>query len=216
MDPEFLNEWVADYESDQSFGGIWADKACLMENWKGNGCFLRDERGLLFFLDENYQPRLCVPKTRRNFLLKEVHESPFESAHMGAERLWQNLSQKFYWKQMKTDIINYCHSCDVCQKMKAPNLGKFGYLIPNPIPSRPYQSISMDFIINLPWSNGFNTIFVVVDCLSKQGSFIPCTTRLSAEEFGELSFVILHAASACQTASLQIGTPDGHLISGEA
>lgn len=82
MDPEFLNEWVADYESDQSFGGIWANKARLTENWKGNGRFLRDERGLLFFLDENYQPRLCVPKTRRNFLLKEAHESPFESAHV--------------------------------------------------------------------------------------------------------------------------------------
>ena len=186
MDPEFLKEWVADYVSDQSFGEIWADEARLAENWKGNGRFLRDERGLLFFLDEGYQPRLCVPKKRRNFLLKESHESPFESAHAGAERLWQNLSQKFYWKRMKTDIIDYCRTCDVCQKTKSPNFGKFGYLIPNPIPSRPYQSISMDFIVNLPWSNGFNTIFVVVDHLSKRGSFIPCTTGLTAEEFAEL------------------------------
>jgi len=72
------------------------------------------------------------------------------------------------------------------RKQKLPTWGRFGYLIPNPIPSQPYQSISMDFIINLPWSNSFNTIFVMVDCLSKQGSFIPCTTGLSAEEFAEL------------------------------
>jgi len=91
---------------------------------------------------------------------------------------------------MKLDIINYCHTCDVCQKTKVPNFGKFGYLIPNPIPSWPYQSISMDFVVNLPWSNGFNTIFMVVDHLSKQGSFIPCTTGLLAEEFTEL-FVCL-------------------------
>jgi hypothetical protein len=186
MDPDFLKDWVEDYEDDQAFGRIWADKERLAENRKANSRFLRDERGLLFFLDESYQPRLCVPKKRRNFILREAHKSPLESAHAGAERLWQNLSQKFYWKHMKTDIIEYCRTCDVCQKVKAPNFTKFGFLIPNPIPSRPYQSISMDFIVNLPWSNGFNAIFIVVDRLSKQGSFIPCTTGLTAEEFGEL------------------------------
>jgi len=186
MHPDFLTEWVADYENDQSFGKIWADKERLAENWKPNSRFLRDERGLLFFLDESYQPRLCVPKRRRNFILREAHENPLESAHASAERLWQNLSSKFYWKHMKTDIMEYCRTCDVCQKVKVPNFTKFGFLIPNPIPSCPYQSISMDFIVNLPLSNGFNTIFVIVDHLSKQGSFIPCTTGLTAEEFTEL------------------------------
>ena len=44
----------------------------------------------------------------------------------------------------------------------------------------------MDFIVNLPWSGDFNAIFVVVDRLTKQGTFIPCTTGLTAEEFAEL------------------------------
>ena len=73
---------------------------------------------------------------------------------------------------MKTDILEYCKACDICQKTKFMNFNKYGYLIPNPIPSRPYQLIAMDFIVNLPWSNGFNAIFVVVDRLSKQGTFI--------------------------------------------
>ena len=87
---------------------------------------------------------------------------------------------------MKADITEWCKSCDVCQKTKFTNFNKFGYLISNPIPAHPYQSISMDFIVNLPWSNGYNAIFVVVDRLSKRGSFIPCTTGLTAEEFAEL------------------------------
>ena len=186
MDLEFLREWVTNYEDNPSFGKIWADKEQLAENWKPNSQFLRDEKGLLFFLDEGYQPRLCVPTKRCNLILREVHESPLESAHVSAECLWQTLSLRFYWKRMKTDIIEYCRTCDVCQKVKVPNFAKFSFLIPNPIPSRPYQSISMDFIVNLPWSNGFNTIFVIVNCLSKQGSFIPCTTGLTAEEFAEL------------------------------
>lgn len=53
----------------------------------------------------------------------------------------------------------------------------------NQIPSWPYQSISIDFIVNLPWSNGFNAIYVVVDCLTKHASFIPTTTGLNSKEF---------------------------------
>ena len=186
MDPEFIKEWVKDYESDQTFGSIWKDDKRELKNWRQDGRFLKDHRGLLFFLDEDYQPRLSVPKSRRNLILREAHESPLESAHAGPERLWQALSQKFYWKRMKADVLEFSRSCDSCQKTKSSNFNKFGFLIPNPIPSRPYQSISMDFIVNLPWSDNFNAIFVVVDRLTKQGSFIPCTTGLTAEEFGEL------------------------------
>jgi len=110
---------------------------------------------------------------------------------------------------MKTDIIEYCRTCDVCQKVKTPNFTKFRFLIPNPIPSWPYQSISMDFIINMLWSNGYNAIFIVVDHLSKQGSFIPCTMGLSAKEFGELLCVTLPVDLASQTEIL-----DGHWIFG--
>jgi hypothetical protein len=87
---------------------------------------------------------------------------------------------------MKIDIQRFCASCDVCQKTKPSNFNKYGYLMPNPIPQHPYDSISMDFIVNLPWSGEYNAIFVVVDHLSKHASFIPTTTGLNAEEFGEL------------------------------
>jgi len=186
IDQEFLAEWIEDYQSDPAFQKIWADKNREAGFWNGNGQFLKDERGLLFFLDGDYQPRLCIPKGRRNFILREAHENPLESAHAGPEQLWQGLSQKFYWKHMKTDVIKWCKSCDVCQKTKFMNFNKFSSLIPNPIPAHPYQSISMDLIVNLPWLNGYNAIFVVVDRLSKRGSFIACTTGLTVEEFAEL------------------------------
>ncbi|KIK05315.1 hypothetical protein K443DRAFT_73502, partial [Laccaria amethystina LaAM-08-1] len=83
MDAGFIKDWVQDYSSDQSFKSIWNDEKLEPENWKHDRRFLKDQRGLLFFLDEDYQPRLCVPKTRRNFILREAHESPLESAHAG-------------------------------------------------------------------------------------------------------------------------------------
>ena len=141
---------------------------------------------MIFFNSENYQPLLCVPVGQRNFILKEAHENPLESAHAGPEKLWQSLSSRFYWTRMKVDIIKYCGSCNVCQKTKSSNFNMFGLLIPNPIPSRPYQSISMDFIVNLPWSEGYNAIFVMVDRLTKHASFIPVTTGLDTGGFALL------------------------------
>jgi len=56
----------------------------------------------------------------------------------------------------------------------------------NSIPENPYSSVSMDFIVNLPMSNGHNAVFVVVNHLSKHASFIPTTMGLTAEDFGRL------------------------------
>jgi len=87
---------------------------------------------------------------------------------------------------MKADLVKFIQTCDVCQKIKSPNFNKYGYLIPNPIPSRPYQSVVMDFIVNLPWSDGYNVIHVTVDQLTKHGTFMPTTMGLDTEDFGVL------------------------------
>ena len=186
IDDTTLQDWIDAYKTDEAFKTIWEHKQQEPIDTSVNNRYLKDERGLLYFVDPDYQPRLCVPKSQRNFILREAHENPLESSHAGPERLWQQLSQKFYWKRMKSDVLTYVRSCDTCQKTKFSNFNKYGYLIPNPIPCRPYQSVSMDFIVNLPWSGGCNAIFVVVDRLSKHASFIPTSTGLTAEEFGEL------------------------------
>ena len=77
---------------------------------------------------------------------------------------------------MKNDITRFCNTCDICQKTKPRNFTRYGHLTPNPIPSRPYQLVSMDFIVNLPWSDGYNAIHVVVDRLTKHATFTPTTT----------------------------------------
>lgn len=186
MSEETKKQWRHSYLEDPMFRSIVNKDENQYDNLESGKRFFVDSDGMVFFNNEDYQPRLCVPAGLRNFILREAHENPMESAHAGPERLWQSLSPRFYWKRMKLDIIKYCRTCDVCQKTKASNFSKFGMLIPNPIPSRPYQSISMDFIVNLPWSEGFNAIYVVVDRLSKHASFIPTTTGLDSEGFAHL------------------------------
>jgi hypothetical protein len=186
MDRDFREAFVADYQQDVVLKRIWNDKSTNEEHWKPGQRYFKNEDGLLFFRDADYQPRLCVPEKQRKHIMEEAHENPFETAHVSPERLWRKLSSRFYWDRMKKDLSIFCDSCDICQKIKHRNFTKYGYLIPNPIPSRPYESISLDLIVNLPWSGEYNAILVVVDRLSKHASFIPTTSGLNAEGFAEL------------------------------
>jgi hypothetical protein len=186
MDVQLKEDWVKAYEKSDSFKQAWEDPRSSRDAWTPGYRFVRDESGLLYFRDADYQPRLCVPEPFRSRLITIAHEHASETAHMGPEKLWQRLSGRFYWSRMKVDITVFCLSCDICQKIKSSTSGRLGLLISNPIPSYPYSSISMDFIVHLPWSNGFNAVFVVVDRMTKHANFIPTTTGLSATEFGSL------------------------------
>lgn len=186
LDPQLIKEFVEGYQQDTAFRNKWKDAPEKSKVRDPGSRFYKDNTDLLFFRDADYQPQLCIPKNTRNLVLSEAHDQPFGGAHAGPERLWQNLSSRFYWPRMKVDIIKYCESCDTCQKTKNSNFKKFGLLIPNPIPSRPYESISMDFVVNLPWSEEYNAILVIVDRLTKHAQFIPCTTGLDTEGFAYL------------------------------
>ena len=179
-------KWVQGYLEDPGLRSVYEDKRSEVGSWEPGFRFFKDLDGLLYFRDADYHPRLCVPKALRRDVLTEAHESPFETAHMGAEKLWHRLSPRFYWKRMKADVVRFCETCDICQKIKTSNFNRYGFLIPNPIPSKPYASISMDFIVNLPMSGEYNAIFVVVDRLTKHASFIPTSTGINARDFARL------------------------------
>ena len=181
-----LEEWLQGYKTDAHLAKAWNDPKTNMSQWTLGHQYFKDDQGLMFFRDTDYQPRLCVPISQCQKLLEEAHELAYEGTHQGPEKLWQKLSIWFYWKRMKADILKFVQTCDVCQKIKPSNFNRYGYLIPNLIPSRPYQSVAMDFIVNLPWLDGYNAIHVMVDRLTKHGTFSPTTTRLNAEDFSTL------------------------------
>jgi hypothetical protein len=61
-------------------------------------------------------------------------------------------------------------------------------LRPLPIPKKLWTSISMDFITNLQSSKAFDSIFVVVDRLTKMTHFMPCNKTITCEETAKLFF----------------------------
>jgi transposase InsO family protein len=62
----------------------------------------------------------------------------------------------------------------------------YGLLEPLPIPRKPWQSIALDFIIDLPVSKGFNAFLTVLDRYTKMTHFLPCTKEISNDETAEI------------------------------
>ena len=125
--------------------------------------------------------RLYVPSGGglRRELLRETHD-PQWAGHLGIERMSALLSKSYFWPKMSDDVESNVQTCHVCQVDKIERKVEAGLLQPLPVPEKPGQSISMDFIVGFLEVNGMRSILVVVDRFSKYAVFIPaCNTRLT-------------------------------------
>ncbi|WVZ70583.1 hypothetical protein U9M48_019238 [Paspalum notatum var. saurae] len=101
--------------------------------------------------------------------------------------MYHDLKQRFWWTRMKREIARYVSECDVCQRVKAEHLKPVGTLQPLPIPSWKWEGISMDFITGLPKTrDGYDSIWVIVDRLTKSAHFLLVRTRYPMEKYAEL------------------------------
>ena len=101
----------------------------------------------------------------------------------GHSRKWKTLelvSQIYWWPQMSRYVGRYISTCDMCLWTKSFRHPPIGELHPLPIPSTPWDTISVDFIVELLQSAGNNSIMVVVDSITKCAHFISMVTTISA------------------------------------
>jgi hypothetical protein len=87
---------------------------------------------------------------------------------------------------MRQFVNEFVNTCETCARNKVPRHRPQGLLQPLPIPTSAWHSVSMDLIVELPKSNGFDAIFVCVDRLTKMAYFIPTTSGISAEQTAAL------------------------------
>jgi hypothetical protein len=88
---------------------------------------------------------------------------------------------------MKVDMAKYVSGCDTCSRIKASHLKTAGTLQPLPIPSWKWDDICMNFIVGLPLtSRNHNSIWVLVDRLTKSAHFIAVNSTYSAKDFAEI------------------------------
>ncbi|GJT95157.1 putative reverse transcriptase domain-containing protein [Tanacetum coccineum] len=88
---------------------------------------------------------------------------------------------------MKADIATYVSKCLTCAKVKAEHLKPSGLLVQPDLPEWKWEKITMDFITKLPkTAAGFNTIFVIVDRLTKSAHFLPIKETDQMEKLAKL------------------------------
>jgi hypothetical protein len=141
-------------------------------------CFCEDAEGTLWFKE-----RLVVPKKEAlKKILDEAHTSRY-SIHPGSTKMYHDLRQQFWWTRMKREAARYVSKCDTCQKVKADYVKPEGLLQPLSILEWKWDDLSMDFIVVLPMmAHKFDSIWVIVDRLSKSTHFIPSTPTMMLED----------------------------------
>ena len=108
--------------------------------------------------------------------------------HFGVKKTEDVLSTHFFWQKMRQDFERFVARCTTCQKAKS-RLNPHGLYMPLPVPSVPWEDISMDFVLGLPRTKkGRDSIFVVVDRFSKMAHFIPCHKSDDAVNVADLFF----------------------------
>ncbi|GJV23154.1 putative reverse transcriptase domain-containing protein [Tanacetum coccineum] len=109
----------------------------------------------------------------RTVIMHESHKSKY-SIHPGSDKMYQDMKKLYWWPNMKANIATYVSKCLTCAKVKAEHQRPSGLLVQPKIPEWKWDNITMDFVTKLPkTSQGYDTIWVIVDRLTKSAIFTP-------------------------------------------
>lgn len=115
-----------------------------------------------------------------------AHNSKF-LIHPRATKMYRDLRHSYSWPCMKRDVARYVESCLTCHKVKDEHQIPHGKLQPLDIPMWKWEKITMGLITKLPRTpRGVDTIWVIVDRLTKSDHFVPIQESSSAEKLVEV------------------------------
>jgi len=136
---------------------------------------IREENELLYRKNLLWVPEGLVGK-----ILESEHDTKV-AGHMGQDKTIELIRRNFWWPKMNERIIDFVQSCPECQQNKASRHQPYGLSSPLELPYAPWQSIVMDFITELPVSEGCDQLWVVIDRFTKMVHFIPLKEKMAAD-----------------------------------
>ncbi|GJZ29903.1 putative reverse transcriptase domain-containing protein [Tanacetum coccineum] len=131
--------------------------------------------------------RSCSPcyGDLRTMIMHESHKSKY-SIHPSFDKMYQDMKKLYWWPNIKADIATYVSKCLTCAKVKAEHQRSSGLLVQPEISQWKWDNITMDFIMKLPKSSqGYDTIWVIVDRLTKSAIFVPMRETDAEGETGK-------------------------------
>ncbi|GJY18852.1 putative reverse transcriptase domain-containing protein [Tanacetum coccineum] len=164
--------------------------------------------GTLFLNGKSWLP--CYDDLR-SVIMHESYKSKY-SIHPGSDKMYQDMKKLYCWPNMKVNIVTYISKCLTCAKVKAEHQRPSGLLVQPTIPGWKWDNITMDFITKLPMSSyGFDTIWVIMDRLTKSAHFLPIRENDPLDKLARLYLNRIVARHGIHV--LIIGDRDGRFTS---
>jgi hypothetical protein len=142
-----------------------------------------DEQGIVWLKEW-----ICVPQDKALLekIMREAHDSRY-LIHPGSTKMYKDLKTRYWWMDMRRDIAHCVAYCDTCNRVKIEHQKPAGLLKPLEIPVWKWEDISMDFVVGLPRTpRGNDSIWAIVDRLTKVAHFVPVKTQHRTERLAEL------------------------------
>ncbi|GJS77962.1 putative reverse transcriptase domain-containing protein [Tanacetum coccineum] len=118
----------------------------------------------------------------RALIMHESHKSKY-SINPGSDKMYQDLKKLYWWPNMKAEIATYVSKCMTCAKVKAEYQKPSGLLVQPIIPIWKWENITMNLVTKLPkTTSGQDTIWVIIDRLTKSAHFLPMKETDSMEK----------------------------------
>jgi hypothetical protein len=174
----------------EKFGGSLKDDVqeesvakAARELWKdkGRGTIKSAEwsksDGLLMFHGKIYVPN---DRDLRRRIVEQHHDTCI-AGHAGRFKTLELICRNYWWPQMSHYIGIHVKHCDLCNRTKVQHRRPISELHPSETPEAPWDTISVNFIVELLESHGYNAIMCIIDSLTKRAHFIPTHTTINAE-----------------------------------
>ncbi|GKB63104.1 putative reverse transcriptase domain-containing protein [Tanacetum coccineum] len=180
-------ELLSDYDCEIRYH---PGKANVVEARKEENVGTEDLGGMIKDLEPHADGALCLRNRSwipcfgdlRELIMHESHKSKY-SIHPGSNKMYQDLKKLYWWPNTKADISTYVSKCLTYAKVKAECQKPSGLLVQPVISVWKWENITMDFVTKLPKiSSGQDTIWVIVDRLTKSAHFLPMKETNSMEK----------------------------------
>jgi len=137
----------------------------------------REVDGIMYKKEKVYVPKDNILRAE---IIRLHHDTPV-GGYGGQWKMVELVTQNFWWPGVSKKIKQYVEGCNFCQRNKNHTEQLAGKLMPNSIPEKPWIHILADFITKLPIVQGYDSILVVIDRLTKMVHFTPTIEKTSAE-----------------------------------
>ena len=136
--------------------------------------------------------QLCLPRKLRDDVIMGYYDN---NGHIGFDKLYASIHDKYYWPSMYAHLSDYVRSCSDCQYTKRPV-----HLKKAPLKSLPVEDVfsrfHLDYLGPLPLSNGFRYILVAIDSTSLYPEIHP-TKTCDADETAQVLYDQVFSRYGC-------------------